>query len=153
MIEQHIPNEEAWSILAKALAPLLSAGAVLHLVGTLGAGKTAFCRALIRSLGYEGAVKSPTFTMVEPYPLAAVDIYHFDLYRLTEPEELEYLGIRDYAAAKNLLLIEWPDKGAELTPPADLTLSIDIDGQGRLARLVASSSRGVAIEEKLAKLK
>lgn len=110
--------------LAAAIKRCSSGLFTLYLQGELGAGKTTFCRYLIQAMGHTGSVKSPTFTLCEPYQLDAITIFHFDLYRLNEPEELEYLGFRDYLNDKTLLLVEWPQKGGELIAAPDLWLEL-----------------------------
>lgn len=120
---------------------LLSEGLVVYLQGTLGAGKTTFCRGLIQSLGFEGAVKSPTYTLVEEYALPVGRICHFDLYRLADPEELEFMGIRDYVSQGCLCLVEWADKGEGVLPEPDMLLSLDDLGEQRRLNWVAHSAR------------
>lgn len=135
--------------LGARLAELLRSGGVVFLEGTLGAGKTTLTRGLLHRLGHEGAVKSPTYTLVEPYELAGIRVFHFDLYRLGDPEELEYMGIRDYFLEQNLCIVEWPNRGAGVLPKPDLAIELTVSGTGRLARLQSSSARGDAIMQSL----
>ena len=126
-----------------------TAGAVLHLQGDLGAGKTTFTRGFMRAYGHEGAVKSPTYTLVEPYEFEHCNIYHFDLYRLADPEEFDYLGTEQYFDPSNLCLVEWADKGRGWVPAADLRIElIERDG-GREAFCAALSTRGAGLLEAL----
>jgi len=103
----------------------------------------------LRGYGHEGAVKSPTYTLVEPYEFSRYNIYHFDLYRLSDPEEVEFLGVSDYLMPVNLCLIEWPDKGGTAIPPADLLIELKISGSGRLLTWEAKTPRGQEIANKL----
>lgn len=125
-----LADEEATEALAANIASRIKQQTVIYLSGDLGAGKTSFCRGFIRSFGFDGKVKSPTYTLVEPYEISNWRIFHFDLYRLTDPEELEFMGIRDYFETDCLCLIEWPDKGAQLLASADLEISIEFEEQG-----------------------
>lgn len=124
--------------------------AVVFLEGTLGAGKTTFCRGVLRALGHIGPVKSPTYTLVEPYGLARGNLYHFDLYRLGDPEELEFIGMRDYFDEQAICLIEWPERGAGMLPLPDIRVLLEVTGAGRTATLVPVSTRGGAAVNKLA---
>lgn len=118
---------------------------IIFLHGSLGAGKTTLVRGFMRGLGYEKKIKSPTYTLVEPYEIKDLKIFHFDFYRLKEAEELYYIGIQDYFSKDAICLIEWPEKGSSLLPPADLSCYITITRQGRELRLEALSERGETI--------
>ncbi|MCW8039223.1 MULTISPECIES: tRNA (adenosine(37)-N6)-threonylcarbamoyltransferase complex ATPase subunit type 1 TsaE [Acinetobacter] len=118
-------NEEDTKNLAEILSKNFTAG-VIYLIGDLGAGKTTLTRYWLQAMGHKGAVKSPTYTLVEPYNIQGKDIFHFDLYRLNDPYELELMGIRDYLeTADALFLFEWPSKGGEEIPEADLIINIE----------------------------
>jgi len=137
-----IETDEQMQALGKRLASVCQGGGVIYLEGDLGTGKTTLVRGLLRALGHEGAVKSPTFTIVEPYTIQGKNIYHFDLYRLSDPEELEYMGGRDYFARENLCLVEWPDKGGEMLPPVDLLLRLSHAGTAREVDISAATENG-----------
>ncbi|MDX1491134.1 MAG: tRNA (adenosine(37)-N6)-threonylcarbamoyltransferase complex ATPase subunit type 1 TsaE [Pseudohongiellaceae bacterium] len=124
-------------------------GGRLFLSGDLGAGKTTLSRGIVRAYGHHGAVKSPTYTLVEPYELVNGNIYHFDLYRLSEPEEVEFLGVEDYFSPRNLCIIEWAEKGAGFLPRPDLRVTLSIEGEGRRATLGADTKRGHEITQNL----
>lgn len=144
-----LADESATEALGAALAGAMPDGGVLHLRGGLGAGKTTLCRGFLRALGHVGAVKSPTYTLVEPYDAGGVQVFHFDLYRLRDPAELEDIGIRDYLRPGAILLVEWPEQGGCSTPPADLLLELVEASPGRRARWSAASPRGEVIVARL----
>lgn len=146
-----VHNENAMVAFGQRLAQALEQNLVIYLHGNLGAGKTTFTRGVMQGLGHTGHVKSPTYTLVEPYTLSGWQVYHFDLYRLSSPEELEFIGIRDYVNDNTVCIIEWPEKGAHFLAPADLDLHITSHKQDkRHMELVSNSSRGDMI---LAKIK
>lgn len=125
-----LANEAATLALGAQLATL-PCPQVVYLHGDLGAGKTTLVRGALRALGYEGAVRSPTYTLLERYELGGQVIVHFDLYRLADPEELHALGLRELLEEAAMLFFEWPERGEGLLPPATLTLRFDLEGEGR----------------------
>lgn len=135
-------DEAALAALARTLAPVLGGGGVVHLEGSLGAGKTTFARALLRALGVGERIKSPTYTLIETYALDGLSVHHLDLYRIAAPDELEWLGLRDLAAGRQLWLIEWPERGAGALAPADLVVHLAHAGQARDVFLEAASALG-----------
>lgn len=141
----YLSGPEATEQLGLCLARLVRAahrGGLVFLEGDLGMGKTTFSRGVIRGLGHAGAVKSPTYTLVEPYEQLQPPVYHFDLYRLGDPAELEYMGIRDYLSAETLCLVEWPQRGQGVLPPPDLEIRLENADSGRLACLLAHTDWG-----------
>ena len=122
--EHFLINEDATLRMGKKLAANLSAGMTVFLNGPLGAGKTTLCRGILQSYGYTGTVKSPTYTLVETYPDLTIPVCHFDLYRLGDPEELEYIGIRDYFSGVNLCLVEWAERAENYLPQPDFIVML-----------------------------
>lgn len=145
-----LPDEAATLRAAAKVFAQLKPGCLVFLRGGLGAGKTTFVRGCLRAAGFAGAVKSPTFTLVEEYQLPDLTLFHFDLYRLNDPEELEWLGIRDYLRPDAVCLIEWPERGAECLPEPDLELDLSDRPPGRAARFQARSQTGLAVLQALA---
>ena len=137
-----LPDEAATQALGARLALTLPARAVAHLEGDLGAGKTTLARALLRALGVEGAVKSPTYTLIERYAVEGGEVAHLDLYRIADPEELEFLGLDELHASARLWLVEWPARGQGFLPSADLQVRLQVAGTGRRAVLAALSPIG-----------
>ncbi|MDF9391964.1 MULTISPECIES: tRNA (adenosine(37)-N6)-threonylcarbamoyltransferase complex ATPase subunit type 1 TsaE [Methylococcus] len=131
----YLPDEEATLAFAARLQTALPPGYVVFLHGNLGAGKTTLVRGYLRASGYQGTVKSPTYTLVEEYPLGDRTVYHFDLYRLNDPEELEWMGIRDYFRPDSLCFVEWPEKGEGLLPSPDLEVYLEQENTGRRLRI------------------
>ncbi len=144
-----LTNEEATVLMGGKLASAIEPGSIIFLHGDLGAGKTTLSRGLIQGLGHEGRVKSPTYTLVEPYDLPEVSAYHFDLYRLADPEELEFMGFRDYFNDRAICLIEWPEKGADFLPKPDLELYLTYADEEREIGMFARSEIGRRAIQKL----
>lgn len=140
----NISSESDTQTFATSLMQCFQEG-VLYLIGDLGAGKTTFTRYFLNAFGHQGTVKSPTYTLVEPYQIQGKSVFHFDLYRLNDPYELELMGIRDYLETPNALFIfEWPSKGEDEIPEADLTLEIlKMDDETAREILIHSSNEGV----------
>lgn len=144
----YLADEAATVAIGERLGQAAQGGAVIFLQGELGAGKTTFSRGVLRAFGHSGAVKSPTYTLVEPYQFRQADsdepvqVYHFDLYRLGDAEELEYMGIRDYFTDESVCLVEWPSRGQGYLPQADVEIILQVDAPGRSLTMVAHTERG-----------
>lgn len=147
--EFYLADETAQAALGTQLGRLFIEG-IVYLEGDLGCGKTTFSRGWIQGQGHKGAVKSPTYTLVEPYLLKDRPIYHFDLYRLADPEELEYIGVRDYFDNNALCLIEWPQQGLDFLPKADLHLTFTHQSSGRKLVIEAFTPAAKAALQQLA---
>lgn len=130
-MEIELPNPDAQLAFGERIGRLLPRRLVVYLEGELGTGKTTLVRGILRGLGHSGPVRSPTYTLIEPYELPAARVYHLDLYRLSDPEELEYLGLRDLSGEDAVLLVEWPERGAGTLPPPDLITRIRYQEKGR----------------------
>ena len=138
----HLADAAATEAAGAALAPALAGGMTVTLVGDLGAGKTTLARGMLRARGWPGAVKSPTYTLVEPYSLSSLYFYHFDFYRFADPEEWETAGLADCFRNDAVCLIEWPERVADLLPPPDLALALSEAGSGRALTARANTGAG-----------
>lgn len=153
----YLSDEEATEALGRALARATqlapprtkSLGGRVYLSGDLGAGKTTLTRGVLRGYGHLGAVKSPTYTLVEPYEETEFNVYHFDLYRLEDPEEVEFLGVFDYFDESNLCLVEWAERGVGFLPAPDIEITLSIQGVGRLIRWEPRTPHGERIAQHL----
>ncbi len=137
-------TERAGARLAAALGRL-PGPTIVALKGPLGAGKTTLARGLLRGLGHAGRVRSPTFTLLEPYELAGMQVAHLDLYRLADPSELDFLGVADLLVPGAVVLVEWPERAGDRLPAPDLTLVLDYEGAGRSLEAQAASEAGRAL--------
>jgi tRNA threonylcarbamoyladenosine biosynthesis protein TsaE len=145
-MELIIPSEVAMMEFGARLAGIAESGSILYLQGPLGAGKTTLVRGFLRGLGYPGGVKSPTYTLVESYHLPSQTIHHFDLYRLANPEELEYIGLRDYLTEDAICLIEWPEKARRLLPDPLLCCRIAVvNHESRKITLTTSQKKVIEL--------
>ena len=141
-ISRFLPAESDTLAMGAALAAGLEPGLVIYLSGELGTGKTTFARGLLRGLGYDGRVKSPSFTLVEPYELSRLYLYHFDFYRFTDPRELGEAGFREHFNPTSVCLVEWPEKAAGVVPAADIRIRLQVSGSGRQLELDADTEAG-----------
>jgi tRNA threonylcarbamoyladenosine biosynthesis protein TsaE len=149
----HLHDEEGTAALGAALARALAPGLAIHLHGDLGAGKTALTRALLHAAGHVGTVKSPTYTLSEPYRIQlgerTVDVIHFDLYRMGSAEEFLDAGFREDFNGDNICIVEWPEKADGVLPPPDLNLFLTVAGLGRDVELQASTALGHSCLQRL----
>jgi tRNA threonylcarbamoyladenosine biosynthesis protein TsaE len=150
----YLPDEDATNALGAALARALVPGLVVYLHGDLGAGKTALTRALLRAAGHKGTVKSPTYTLSEPYAVmldgAPVNVIHYDLYRMSSPEEFLDAGFREDFDGNNICIVEWPEKGEPVLPAPDVSVWLTVAGAGRAVELQALSHLGLKCLDRLA---
>jgi tRNA threonylcarbamoyladenosine biosynthesis protein TsaE len=134
--EQLVKSAQQMMVLGGKIADTFPQGGLVFLHGDLGTGKTTLVRGLLRHLGFTGTVKSPTYTLVEPYDINGRELYHFDLYRLADPEELEYMGVRDYLSSNALCLIEWPEKAQGFLPQENLNIYLHHAGEMRRVNIL-----------------
>lgn len=145
MQHHSLMDERAMTSWAQRLAQQLRGGLVIYLRGDLGTGKTTFARALLRALGVQERIKSPTYSMIESYPLANSYAHHLDLYRIADAEEIHWLGVDELFDPDALVMVEWPQKGAGMLPEADLELDLRHAGEQREVAVRARSERGRAL--------
>ena len=149
----YLPDEAATAALGAALARAVVPGLVIYLHGDLGAGKTALTRSLIQAAGHKGTVKSPTYTLSEPYRVQLdgqpANVIHYDLYRMSSPEEFLDAGFRDDFDGKNICIVEWPEKGEPVLPLPDVKVLLNVSGLGRTVELQALSELGLLCLDRL----
>ncbi|MFH1603378.1 MAG: tRNA (adenosine(37)-N6)-threonylcarbamoyltransferase complex ATPase subunit type 1 TsaE [Pseudomonadota bacterium] len=145
----HLPDEAATRALGARLACVLDPGMSLYLRGDLGSGKTTLVRGLLRGLGYEGRVKSPTYALVELYAISRLNLYHFDFYRFNDPKEWRDAGFRECFNDASVCLVEWPEKAAGFLPDADVDIAFDFAGEGRDVSVSAGTESGKACVNRL----
>ena len=150
-LNAHLPDESATAGLGAALAQSLEPGLSIHLRGDLGAGKTALVRSILRGLGFQGRVKSPTYALVEVYEVSRLHLHHFDFYRFHDPREWIDAGFRESFGGETVSLVEWPEKAGDLLPLPDVEIELTTSGSGRNASLRARSHRGAYFLERAAK--
>jgi len=148
-LTRFLPAEADTLTFGAALAAGLEPGLVIYLSGELGTGKTTFARGLLRGLGYDGRVKSPSFTLVEPYELSRLYLYHFDFYRFADPQELGEAGFREHFNPTSVCLVEWPENAAGVVPAADIRITLQVTGSGRQLEIDADTEAGRRCLEKL----
>ena len=149
MLTLEAGSQEQQEAIGARLSAAAAGECVIYLHGDLGAGKTTLARGFLRGLGHRGAVKSPTYTLMDPYSIAGRQVFHLDLYRLSDPEELEYLGIRDLLGQGAVLLVEWPERGMGALPPADLVVDIRYLDAGRRLEMTAQTHGGRQVLQRL----
>lgn len=149
-LEFEAPTVAAMEALGARLAAGIRKVQLVYLYGKLGTGKTTLVRGILRALGHTSVVKSPTFTLVEPYAFDGLNAYHFDLYRLINPEELEFLGFRDYVKQNSVCLVEWADRGGGILPTPDIDVVINQVDDKRTVALKSHTDRGVQLLSGLA---
>jgi tRNA threonylcarbamoyladenosine biosynthesis protein TsaE len=148
-ITLQLDDEAATLAFAERFAAIMCAGLVIYLHGDLGAGKTTFARGVLHGLGHIGKVKSPTYTLVEPYIISNYNVYHFDLYRFIDEEEWDAAGFRDYFNPQSICMIEWPEKAAHVLPQPDIHVHLSAKNAGRNIQLSAASTLGSQCLKKL----
>jgi tRNA threonylcarbamoyladenosine biosynthesis protein TsaE len=149
MLKMHLPDEAATRALGAQLARVIEPGLRVYLHGDLGSGKTTLARGLLRGLGYQGRVKSPTYTLVELYTFSRLNLYHFDFYRFRDPKEWRDAGFSEYFSDASVCLVEWPEKAAGLLPVADLEIAFEFAGDGRDLSVRAGTESGKACLNRL----
>jgi tRNA threonylcarbamoyladenosine biosynthesis protein TsaE len=149
MLKMHLPDDAATRALGTRLARVLEPGLFVYLHGDLGSGKTTLARGLLRGLGYQGRVKSPTYALVELYTFSRLNLYHFDFYRFRDPKEWRDAGFSEYFSGASVCLVEWPEKAAGLLPVADLEIAFEFAGDGRDLEFRAGTESGKACLNRL----
>ncbi len=143
--EAFLQDQQATEVFGERLAACCKSGLLIFLHGNLGAGKTTLVRGFLHACGHAGRVKSPTYTLVEPYRIGQRNLFHLDLYRLSDAEELEWIGIRDLLGSETVCLVEWPEQGAGILPEPDLHIYLQTQDSGRLIRIESATARGAQV--------